>query len=488
MKTTMRWASALFLLSGCGDPGVLSGPAAPRVERAAAPACGAGDCVLKSSGVFPGEPGAGLQFAELAAQQGANRGGAVLQDILAHLPAQYGNTYYDEDPITHGHETSHGIHSHIRNTMNNTGGRANGFYVLQDRAVLVPEPGIRKAAAGPFIPQSLRGSRYATYITGQQAWDDTPLYIWDEWNAYVNGGAAGVDLVNGGQWNRGWRDGVAGVLEFTVYAIAVAMAVEEGDPGYFQENRQFREFLAWNTRRAMEVFRAGKDLEAFRWDRQDAYYEALRTAPDAEAFRAFCRRFFGAAWADAVIFGEGGVPPVEQPEVPDDEPEQPPADPNIPPPPESGDPPINDPLGGGPRPDVEIDTDGDSVFDADDLCSETPADADVWLQGEWMGCAHGQIRDRDRLDLDGPDLDVDGVPDAEDHCSGTGAGLRVWRSGEWAGCAEGQFRDPPPLVGEDADFDGIADDLDLCSGTPEGALIWLEGDWMGCAEGQRRDG
>ncbi|MEZ4468933.1 MAG: hypothetical protein R3F43_32005 [bacterium] len=309
MKTTIRWASALLLLSGCGDPGVLSSPAAPRVQRAVAPACGAGDCVLKSSGVFAGEPGAGLAFADFPVQQAANRGGAVLQDILSHLPARYGNTYSDDDPLTHGHETSHGIHSHIRNTMNDTGGRANGFYVLQNRAVIVPEPGIRKSAAGPFIPQSLRGSRYATYITGQQAWDDTPLYIWDEWNAYVNGGAAGVDLVNGGQWNRGWRDGVAGVLEFTVYAIAVAMAVEEGDPQYFQENRQFREFLAWNTRRAMEVFRAGKDLEAFRWDRQDAYYEALRTAPDAEAFRAFCRRFFGPAWADAVLFGRAPSPP-----------------------------------------------------------------------------------------------------------------------------------------------------------------------------------
>lgn len=484
-------AIALF---GCGDA-TLTAATAPTVERVSAPACGGADCVSKSSGLYPGEPGAGLQtFAYAATRPASNRPGAVLNDVLTHLPPNYGNTYYDEDPITHAHETSHGIHSDIRNNHNDTGVRANGFYLLDGRAALVAEPNIRKAQAAPFIPQSLRGSRYGTYVTGSQAWDDTPLYLWDEWNAYVNGGAAGVDLVNNGQWNRGWRDGVAGQLEFTVYAIAVAMAVQAHDPGYFESNTQFKELLAWNTRRAMEIYRAGKDLEPFRWERQDDYHRQMREAPDAEAWRAFCRELFGPQWADAVLFGDGAVPePQDQPEQPEGQPEPPEGQPeppeDLPAPPDNLPPPPNgeDPLGNGDGEDPQVDTDSDGIIDGADLCSATPRGAIVWQSGEWKGCAHGQTRDRDRRAIDGPDADGDGVGDGDDQCRDTPNGKNVWREGDWSGCAEGQFRDPPVFEGADADADGIGDDVDLCSGTPELALVWTEGEWIGCAEGQQRD-
>jgi len=51
----------------------------------------------------------------------------------------------------------------------------------------------------------------------------------------------------------------------------------------------------------MELYRAGAAMDVFRWDRQDAMYQSLRTSPDAEAMRAFARRVFGAAWATEVL-------------------------------------------------------------------------------------------------------------------------------------------------------------------------------------------
>jgi hypothetical protein len=139
------------------------------------------------------------------------------------------------------------------------------------------------------------------YITGAADWDDRPLYIFDEWVAYTNGSEVGLNLQRAGQWRYGWRDGVAGTLEFTIYALATAMAVEARDPGYFRDHTQFRAFVAWNARRAMELYRAGAVTESFRWDRQDAMYRGLQTNPDAEAMRAFARRVFGAAWATEVL-------------------------------------------------------------------------------------------------------------------------------------------------------------------------------------------
>lgn len=227
--------------------------------------------------------------------------GAVLTDIERHLPTEYGSTYRDSDRVTHGHETTHGINSHIRNYFNDTGRRANGFYCLDGKAAVVPEPGMRKSAVAPFIPSNMRGSRYDLYITGSSSWDDTPLYVWDEWIAYVNGGEVGVDRARSGLWTEGWRDAVMGPLEFTIYALALVMAVEENDPTYFASETQFHEFFAYNARRAMRVFREGRTSEHFTWDRQDQHYERFRTSSETAAMRAFVVRQYGAAFAREVF-------------------------------------------------------------------------------------------------------------------------------------------------------------------------------------------
>ena len=102
-------------------------------------------------------------------------------------------------------------------------------------------------------------------------------------------------------WRYGWRDAVAGTVEFTAYALAVGAAVEALDPGYFQSHTQFRAFLAWNARRAMALFREGSVVPSFRFDSQDAAYRNLRESPDAESLRAFARRVYGRAWAAEVL-------------------------------------------------------------------------------------------------------------------------------------------------------------------------------------------
>jgi hypothetical protein len=132
-------------------------------------------------------------------------------------------------------------------------------------------------------------------------WDDTPLYLWDEWNAYINGGAVGVDQVQGGLWHDDWQDGVAGQLEFSVYALALAQAVSENDPEYFADYRQFTEFLAWNLKRSFAVYALGSVMPQFRWDTQDRYLDSLRRSNDASELRAFTQRIFGAKWTKDVL-------------------------------------------------------------------------------------------------------------------------------------------------------------------------------------------
>ena len=249
--------------------------------------------------------------------------GPSLNDISSHEPNIVINgrrvDYTDADYVTHGHEMSHGIHSRLRI---NTTERDNGFYLLNDQYVLIREPDTTISQTAAFVPSVLRNnSRYRTYIapTSQlvRSWDDTPLYTWDEWVAYTNGGTVGVEMAEMGLWDQGGRDAVAGVYEFSVWAIAVAMSVQKNDPESWEENTQIREFLAYNLERAMDVYERGLKVPAFvgsavptveigegasrRTVPKDLYgmwkfRDDFLTDPSAAPMREWLRETYGPAW------------------------------------------------------------------------------------------------------------------------------------------------------------------------------------------------
>lgn len=94
-----------------------------------------------------------------------------------------------------------------------------------------------------------------------------------------------------------------------------------------------------------------------------------------------------------------------------------------------------------PVPVAPIDSDGDGVSDANDVCPNTPAGASV----DARGC-----------ELDG---DGDGVPDSRDRCPGTVAGAAV----DANGCER------------DSDGDGVVDRLDRCADTVSGVKVDVRG-------------
>ncbi|MCB9560280.1 MAG: hypothetical protein H6708_07710 [Kofleriaceae bacterium] len=303
-STTTALLALLLLVPACE----VGGASDPSADDTVGDADGGGTAPDAGPGAPDAapDPGDGVTWFTWPAQQpalGEAAWGAQLTDIARHLPASYGTQYWDDDPATAGHETSHGIHAHLRNYEYDGAGRANAFYVLDDRAAFVREPGIRKADVAAAVPASLRGPRYDLYLAGQVAWDDTPLYVFDEWNAYVNGAAVAVGLEADGLWTRGWRDAVMGPLEFTVYAIATVKAVADGDPAYFAADTQLRAFTAWNIRRAMALFEQGRAMADFAWQTQDDYAAALRTGTGAgvEALRQFARDTWGPTWCAEVL-------------------------------------------------------------------------------------------------------------------------------------------------------------------------------------------
>lgn len=98
--------------------------------------------------------------------------------------------------------------------------------------------------------------------------------------------------------------------------------------------------------------------------------------------------------------------------------------------------------------DALADADFDGIDDAFDRCRATPTGARVWNSGDFTGCTTGQYRDSDRPWLQPQlqtaahvDADGDGIADDADRCESTPRGTQVWIDGEWAGCAEGQRLD-----------------------------------------------
>lgn len=259
-------------------------------------------------------PGSKVTFYNFPNQKSAtdpDSWGAVLLDIERHLPAQYGTTYQDKDKQTHGHETTHGINAHLRNYHNKTGVKANAFYVLQDRAFIIPEPKIGKSQAAAYVPQALRGFRFSTYVTGQTAWENEPLYLFDEWVAYVNGGKVGINRFQTGKWSGapGSIYGVVdGALEFTVYATALVMAVEKGHSAYLPQHPQFKEFFAWYLVQAMDTFRVGNAIPPFKLGSQQKQYGTLMGSAGA-SIRGFVTKLYGSAFCDRVFKGTPLPPP-----------------------------------------------------------------------------------------------------------------------------------------------------------------------------------
>lgn len=229
--------------------------------------------------------------------------GKVLKDIESHMPANH--IYKDSDKITWGHETTHGINSHLRmkfsqgNNASLAGewtplhdgklvfksyARINGFYVLNDRAVIIKEPATTIRAVAKTVPPSLRGDVYNLYLVQQaQSWDDTPLYLVDELSSYTNGSEVRYDL---GIQTR--SETVLYMLEFTVYSLCIPMASNSDDP-------QLKNFLAWQVARTMKLYQDSKQKLGGA-EKQDAYLAKIRTSEDAEQFRSFVRKYLGEAW------------------------------------------------------------------------------------------------------------------------------------------------------------------------------------------------
>ena len=225
---------------------------------------------------------------------------SVLSDVSKHSKKE---PFADGSRSTKAHETAHGIHSELRNSYRaSLKKKVNAFYVLKGRGVIIDEPNIKMNQVNYFVPENLRSYRWQTYFVQQKMyWDDAPLYIMDEWSAYVIGGKSCVQDFNEGIYKDGWTDGVSGCLDFSIYTLALCMAIEKNDPDYWKNNIQFKAFVSWQLKEAYETFVEGRKMDMFKWDKQDLLLKELLTSQEAEPFRRLLKKEFDGVWLDIPI-------------------------------------------------------------------------------------------------------------------------------------------------------------------------------------------
>ena len=213
----------------------------------------------------------------------------VYADVMAYsVERPFGDAH---GRPTNVHETAHGIHATYRNEFRKKfSKRINAFYMLQGNIAVIEEPDFLIRNVQKHIPQSLRGYRYKLYFVDQlRDWDDRPLYVFDEWTAYICGGESAVsDLEK--KNIKADSDAVSGCLEFSIYAVAVYLTAKERDPEYLASKPQMKSVLYYNLTRAETAFYAGQDI--FVSSKQDQLYENLQSCPDAEPIRECLRDEF----------------------------------------------------------------------------------------------------------------------------------------------------------------------------------------------------
>jgi hypothetical protein len=245
--------------------------------------------------------------------------GVVLGDLESHMPKDH--VYRDANKMTWAHETTHGINANIRNrTFDHDA--VNGFYVLQDRAILLKEPKTTIRDVALTIPEVLRGPSYKLYLVEQAvAWNDRPLYLIDEWISYTNGSEVGKELNV-----YGWHYELLQAHNFNIYCTYLAMVIQR-DLSDYQET-EFKKFLKWNTERVFRITLPSdktvidkgmpdvkvaavsnthicphQKLEVggeFDMKIVDEYLEVIRKSPQADKFRKFAKSYFGNDWCKKV--------------------------------------------------------------------------------------------------------------------------------------------------------------------------------------------
>lgn len=226
-----------------------------------------------------------------------------------------------ESAGTIAHELTHGINSYLREQKKNT----SGFFVPYRGAIYLKDTRAKRIHVAELVPVELRGiegngGRYHEYVqtatgtepdagtyfdptSGKKLWGESDVfYLWDEWNAYLNGGRAYLEAEQ--TFGTSESDGLTGPVEFLVYALAGLRAISLHDSNYYrgsnyEDAKTTFKFFAEETLKLLED---GKQSSLSPRKAED-YLNRFKFSQtvQAQALRQFAQSELGSDWTFNVL-------------------------------------------------------------------------------------------------------------------------------------------------------------------------------------------
>lgn len=228
----------------------------------------------------------GINFIDILKYRTINDKNNIYRDIMEHSKdAPFGDS---SGRPTNAHETVHGINAEYRNKYHKKlGYKLNALYCLNGKILLVKDPNITIRHVIPFVPETLRSYRWNLYFVQQLTyWNEKPTYIMDEWVSYISGAKCAVsDYQNKIKIEK--SDSISGCLDFSIYAVSLAMAVKKHDPEYWRNHPEFKETIKYFLIQAEKTLGEGLDISEFDSAPQDQLYKNLLHDPTSEMIRQF---------------------------------------------------------------------------------------------------------------------------------------------------------------------------------------------------------
>lgn len=188
---------------------------------------------------------------------------------------------FESSRSTSVHETCHMISSELRRNKSNS----NGFYKPSSKGVIVEQPKIKISDVAKYVPKNLRGIRYKLYFQDQlKYWNDSPLYIMEEWNCYTIGGLSGLTDYKLGI-SKEKTDMVSGTFEFKIYSIALYMCINNMDKNYDIGN--FRNFFSYLSELSFNIFNEGRLIEEFKSQSSNRLFDEFCNSQEGKTFMNF---------------------------------------------------------------------------------------------------------------------------------------------------------------------------------------------------------
>lgn len=227
----------------------------------------------------------------------------VAGDVAARARNPFG---ISQGYVTQTHEDTHEINSNVRNRKGLGGtGQVNAFYVLDGKAVVLAEPlPLTLNDIADSLPVALRGTRYRAHLltpqrdgrfkNGQayEGWTE-PLYVFDEWSAYLNSGYCHVIMGDGGV------NTMVQAMEFFGYSMQLLILVEDfklRNPRWEYDVAGMKRVVKYQAERTSRLFAAMRRDHTVGVERGDPWLYALQEAKGTSVMRAWMLHVYGEQW------------------------------------------------------------------------------------------------------------------------------------------------------------------------------------------------